>query len=192
MSKETGFTLLEVMLAIAIFSTLSFLASLVFSQATEQHQRAQTVAEKFNALQRTERMLNRDLTQYVPRNNRQTNQPMFIETEGMIFSTLAPDSTAPFDVTPNLVTVHWFVKDGVLYRAVRPTADSDKQMPSRPMLNDVSHFTARFQTSEDGGTPSTISITLELQDQEQIRRIYILPPWFPKVQENSPLMEAAK
>ena len=37
MSKvPNGFTLLEVMLAIVIFSTLSFLASQVFSQATEQ------------------------------------------------------------------------------------------------------------------------------------------------------------
>ncbi|HCM9275413.1 TPA: prepilin-type N-terminal cleavage/methylation domain-containing protein [Enterobacter kobei] len=41
MSKvPNGFTLLEVMLAIVIFSTLSFLASQVFSQATEQYQRA--------------------------------------------------------------------------------------------------------------------------------------------------------
>jgi general secretion pathway protein J len=45
MSKvPNGFTLLEVMLAIVIFSTLSFLASQVFSQATEQYQRPRRLA----------------------------------------------------------------------------------------------------------------------------------------------------
>lgn len=76
MSKmPRGFTLLEVMLAIAIFSTLSFLASMVFSQASEQHQRAKKTADNFDAIQHTMLLFENDLMQYVPRKNRQTNQP---------------------------------------------------------------------------------------------------------------------
>ena len=62
MSKmPRGFTLLEVMLAIAIFSTLSFLASMVFSQASEQHQRAKKTADNFDAIQHTMLLFENDL-----------------------------------------------------------------------------------------------------------------------------------
>lgn len=77
MSKvPNGFTLLEVMLAIVIFSTLSFLASQVFSQATEQYQRAKKTGDDFEAIQHTVLMLENDLMQYVPRKNRHDLLPV--------------------------------------------------------------------------------------------------------------------
>lgn len=40
-NRQQGFTLLEVMAALAIFSMLSVLAFMIFSQASELHQRSQ-------------------------------------------------------------------------------------------------------------------------------------------------------
>lgn len=87
--KQSGFTLLEVMLAIAILASLSLLAVTVFSQAIEHYQRAQTLMQSFNALQRTDLLLSNDLMQLVPRKNRQTGQVFQTETDGMIFNPIA-------------------------------------------------------------------------------------------------------
>jgi prepilin-type N-terminal cleavage/methylation domain-containing protein len=52
-NRQQGFTLLEVMAALAIFSMLSVLAFMIFSQASELHQRSQKEIQQFNQLQRT-------------------------------------------------------------------------------------------------------------------------------------------
>ncbi|HBB9010383.1 general secretion pathway protein GspK [Escherichia coli] len=70
-NRQQGFTLLEVMAALAIFSMLSVLAFMIFSQASELHQRSQKEIQQFNQLQRTITML-ASLTQDVKDNDRQT------------------------------------------------------------------------------------------------------------------------
>ena len=47
-NRQQGFTLLEVMAALAIFSMLSVLAFMIFSQASELHQRSQKEIQQFN------------------------------------------------------------------------------------------------------------------------------------------------
>ncbi|MCK6826131.1 prepilin-type N-terminal cleavage/methylation domain-containing protein [Enterobacter kobei] len=120
MSKvPNGFTLLEVMLAIVIFSTLSFLASQVFSQATEQYQRAKKTGDDFEAIQHTVLMLENDLMQYVPRKNRQTPLPFLSEKESVIFTTQTRDPAMPFGATFVLTTVHWYVENDTLFVSVQ-------------------------------------------------------------------------
>lgn len=64
-NRQQGFTLLEVMAALAIFSMLSVLAFMIFSQASELHQRSQKEIQQFNQLQRTITILDNDLLQLV-------------------------------------------------------------------------------------------------------------------------------
>ena len=66
-NRQQGFTLLEVMAALAIFSMLSVLAFMIFSQASELHQRSQKEIQQFNQLQRTITILDNDLLQLVQR-----------------------------------------------------------------------------------------------------------------------------
>ncbi|TKT99330.1 prepilin-type N-terminal cleavage/methylation domain-containing protein [Citrobacter sp. wls830] len=189
---QCGFTLLEVMLAIVILSTLSFLAASVFSQTMEEYQRAQNLTQKFNALQRTDLLLGNDLMQLVPRINRQTNQVFQSETEGMIFSTQSLGIDAATRPQSRLITVHWYLQDGVLFRAVRTASDSKEERAPRPMLEGVTHFTARIQNSEDGSIPAQARVILEFKSSEQVRRDYVLPDWFPTRQQASETAGAAK
>lgn len=69
-NRQQGFTLLEVMAALAIFSMLSVLAFMIFSQASELHQRSQKEIQQFNQLQRTITILDNDLLQLIARRNR--------------------------------------------------------------------------------------------------------------------------
>lgn len=174
---QRGFTLLEVVLAIAIFSTLSFLASMVFSQATEQHGRAKEIAEVFRALQRTELMLENDLMQYVPRKNRQTRLTFQSGANSALFTTQVQSPDDLSGTTFNLATVHWFVKENTLYRAIRHSPDSANEEPPRPMLSDVAFFSVAMPTSGESGAAT---ITLERVRQGTLVRRYRLPDWTPE------------
>lgn len=173
---QRGFTLLEVVLATAIFSTLSFLASMVFSQAAEQHGRAKEIAEDFRALQRTELMLENDLMQYVPRKNRQTHLTVQSRVNSALFTTQvqAPDDLS--GTTFNLATVHWFVKENTLYRAIRHSPDSAHEDSPRPMLADVAFFSVAVPPSDES---STATVMLERVHQGKLVRRYRLPDWAP-------------
>lgn len=175
-----GFTLLEVMLAIAIFSTLSFLANEVFSQATEQHQRAQKIGDDFQAIQHAVLMLDNDLMQYVPRKNRQTQLPFSREKAGVIFTTQTRDPAMPFGATFVLATVHWYVENGTLFRAVRYSPDSEKDRAPQPLLDRVSHFSAEMAPADDTRLSTTATIIVERENKEVITRRVVLPGWLPE------------
>lgn len=117
-NRQQGFTLLEVMAALAIFSMLSVLAFMIFSQVSELHQRSQKEIQKFNQLQRTITILDNDLLQLVARRNRSTDKIMVLGEEA-IFTTQSRDPLAPLSEAQTLLTVHWYLRNHTLYRAVR-------------------------------------------------------------------------
>ncbi|MEA3724240.1 prepilin-type N-terminal cleavage/methylation domain-containing protein [Enterobacter cloacae] len=191
-NHQRGFTLLEVMLAIAIFSALSFLASMVFSQASEQHQRAQKLANDFHALQYTLLLLENDLMQYVPRKNRQTHQPLTSETDELLFRTQMRDATTPFEASFVLTTIHWYVKDGTLYRAVRYSPDGKEDKPARALLTNIIHFSSVLSGVEGNMASTTVAITLERENKESVLRRFILPGWIPEKQQTDQHREDKK
>lgn len=116
-NRQQGFTLLEVMAALAIFSMLSVLAFMIFSQASELHQRSQKEIQQFNQLQRTITILDNDLLQLVARRNRSTDKIMVLGEEA-IFTTQSRDPQALLNEAQTLQTVHWYSRNHTLYRAV--------------------------------------------------------------------------
>lgn len=127
-NRQQGFTLLEVMAALAIFSMLSVLAFMIFSQASELHQRSQKEIQQFNQLQRTITILDNDLLQLVARRNRSTDKIMVLGEEA-IFTTQSRDPLAPLSEAQTLLTVHWYLRNHTLYRAVRTSVDGGKDQP---------------------------------------------------------------
>lgn len=133
-NRQQGFTLLEVMAALAIFSMLSVLAFMIFSQVSELHQRSQKEIQKFNQLQRTITILDNDLLQLVARRNRSTDKIMVLGEEA-IFTTQSRDPLAPLSEAQTLLTVHWYLRNHTLYRAVRTSVDGRKDHPARRCWN---------------------------------------------------------
>lgn len=146
-NRQQGFTLLEVMAALAIFSMLSVLAFMIFSQASELHQRSQKEIQQFNQLQRTITILDNDLLQLVARRNRSTDKIMVLGEEA-IFTTQSRDPLAPLSEAQTLLTVHWYLRNHTLYRAVRTSVDGRKDQPARAMLEHVESFLLESNSGE--------------------------------------------
>lgn len=151
-NRQQGFTLLEVMAALAIFSMLSVLAFMIFSQASELHQRSQKEIQQFNQLQRTITILDNDLLQLVARRNRSTDKIMVLGEEA-IFTTQSRDPLAPLSEAQTLLTVHWYLRNHTLYRAVRTSVDGRKDQPAQAMLEHVESFLLESNSGESQELP---------------------------------------
>lgn len=162
-NRQQGFTLLEVMAALAIFSMLSVLAFMIFSQASELHQRSQKEIQQFNQLQRTITILDNDLLQLVARRNRSTDKIMVLGEEA-IFTTQSRDPLAPLSEAQTLLTVHWYLRNHTLYPAVRTSVDGRKDQPAQAMLEHVESFLLESNSGESQELP--LSVTLHLQTQQ--------------------------
>ncbi|MBM1031517.1 type II secretion system protein J, partial [Escherichia coli] len=114
-NRQQGFTLLEVMAALAIFSMLSVLAFMIFSQASELHQRSQKEIQQFNQLQRTITILDNDILQLVARRIRSTYKIMVLGIDA-IFTTQSRDPLALLSEAQTFLTFHWYLRNHTLYR----------------------------------------------------------------------------
>lgn len=172
-NRQQGFTLLEVMAALAIFSMLSVLAFMIFSQASELHQRSQKEIQQFNQLQRTITILDNDLLQLVARRNRSTDKIMVLGEEA-IFTTQSRDPLAPLSEAQTLLTVHWYLRNHTLYRAVRTSVDSRKDQPAQAMLEHVESFLLKV-TAGKARTSSLSHVTSADSAIWGLQRRFALP-----------------
>lgn len=173
-NAQKGFTLLEVLIALAIFALLSMLAFFVFSQASLNNQRTEEATRQFNQLQRTLTILSNDLLQWVPRRNRSTDA-IIVTGKEAIFSTQSRDLRAPLSEAMTLQTVRWYLQNQTLYRAVRTSPDGDREWPAQPMLEHVSHFSLESRANEKSDTPSQLTLHLNVQAYGEIERQFTLP-----------------
>lgn len=172
-NRQQGFTLLEVMAALAIFSMLSVLAFMIFSQASELHQRSQKEIQQFNQLQRTITILDNDLLQLVARRNRSTDKIMVLGEEA-IFTTQSRDPLAPLSEAQTLLTVHWYLRNHTLYRAVRTSVDGRKDQPAQAMLEHVESFLLESNSGK-AGTSSLSHVTSADSAIWGLQRRFALP-----------------
>lgn len=173
-NRQQGFTLLEVMAALAIFSMLSVLAFMIFSQASELHQRSQKEIQQFNQLQRTITILDNDLLQLVARRNRSTDKIMVLGEEA-IFTTQSRDPLAPLSEAQTLLTVHWYLRNHTLYRAVRTSVDGRKDQPAQAMLEHVESFLLESNSGESQELPLSVTLHLQTQQYGGLQRRFALP-----------------
>ncbi len=197
--REAGFTLLELLIALAIFAILSTLAYGSLRSALLNRDQSQQRTEQLARLQMAFLFISRDLGQVVNRPIRNT----YGDTQLALFT---PQQTYRLEFTRSgwnnpartrrstLQRVAYAIEDGELIRYSWRMLDRTDEKPtlSQSLLDGVEEFELRFLdnknkwnkewpvlNSDDNKQPPplpvAIEVTLELQEWGRIRRLFRLP-----------------
>ena len=198
-SRQRGFTLLEILVAMTIFSIVSYMSYSGLDAVIRQHEIASESAARLRNLQYAMRRLVQDFSQIQPRGIREETG------EGIRVALLADTRTAePMELTragwhnplahprSSLQRVAYWIEDDVLIRAQWPVLD--RMLGEEPveleLLEGVEEFRLQFlgannewveqwpppdnQNSEPNTQtpmPQAVEIVLQLDDWGEIRRI---------------------
>ncbi|WP_330985791.1 MULTISPECIES: type II secretion system minor pseudopilin GspJ [Enterobacterales] len=183
-AKQHGFTLIEVMIAMAIFSLLSLLAYHILSASVKSSEIAQEHTARLAEIQTAFSLLERDFIQILPRQT--DDEKAFLSTTktSLSFTTIGSYSAAAPLSASDLARATWTFTDNTLTR-------SAQSLPSRPnasritpfiLLTGVNSLHWRFYSSEwtdswskTDAFPKVIELVVTLEDMGEIRRLFLLP-----------------
>jgi len=192
-----GFTLLELLVAMAIFAILGTLALSGYTELQRQSEYAEQRLERLREVQRAVQTIAQDLAQIEPRPVREplgeTRLPAVLATEsveyGLQFTRAGWSNTAGLP-RPTLQRVGYRIDGEGLWRDHWPVLDATLALePTRQRLlgevRDVRfryldasrEWVSRWPTSgdADGGgdrlLPAAIEVVIELEDWGEIRRV---------------------
>jgi general secretion pathway protein J len=196
-NRHLGFTLIEVLVAIAVFASLSIGAYQVVNQAQRSNQIAKVNIDRIKQIQRTLIYVDNDFRQIAARpfrsNGEEASKRLFVagdyvadsQAQGILFVRLGwqnPQQTFP---RGEITKVGYRLVDGVLERLwwrYPDTVSGDK--PNRVALLDK--IEALNFTFYDGKSwleswekilslPVAIKMTMTLEDKGDIERIFLTP-----------------
>lgn len=197
--RLAGFTLLELLIAIAIFAVVGILAMSGYNELLMQRERAEQTMARARAVQRAMMRLSQDFAQLEPRPVRDAtaatvNPALYFNAGGthVVELTRAGWSNPAGVSRATLQRVGYRFRDGKLYRDYWAVLDRGlSAVPVEALMVDrVTNFTLRFmdrnrqwQTTwpadSTGGTgnararslPVAVEITLTLEDWGELKRI---------------------
>lgn len=203
MNRDThnGFTLLELIVAIAIFSVLAAMAYSGLNQVLNSRQATEQSADKLIALQRTFLFLARDIQQVINRPIRdglgQIEPPFFGAFSGIYLMQFTRTGWRNPAQAPrsSLQRVAWGLEDEVLKRVYWTTLDraQDDEPVEQAMLDEVTGVEVRYldkknnwhtdwpQTIQSNGEPAdsspprAVEITVEHKEFGKIVRLFAVP-----------------
>lgn len=200
--RARGFTLLEILVAIAIFAIVGMLAMLGYNELVAQSERIETSAQRTRAIQAAMMRLDRDFATLEPRPVR---EPMGGElepalsasprrTEVLVEFTHSGWSNPAGMPRPTLQRVAYRLLDKKLYRAYWPALDrtTNTEPLSVMLLDRVKGVSLRYLANDrdwkqqwpplgySGADasflrPIAVEITLELEDWGKIIRLIEVP-----------------
>jgi len=197
--RNAGFTLLELMVALAIFGLLAAMAYGGLDTILKQRQTTDAHAARLAQLQMTVLWLERDIEQTVNRPVRDEYGVSLPALQGLEFGRYQLELTRNGWSNPlgrprsSLQRVAWGVKDGKLIRAYWTTLDrsQDSQPLESEMLDGVTKLELRFlspnrqwsRTWPDTALgsaaprvqPRAVEVTLETEAEGRITRLFRVP-----------------
>ncbi|HBD8402026.1 TPA: type II secretion system minor pseudopilin GspJ [Escherichia coli] len=191
---RAGFTLLEMLVAIAIFASLALMAQQVTNGVTRVNSAVAGHDQKLNLMQQTMSFLTHDLTQMMPRpvrGDQGQREPALLagagvlasESEGMRFvrgGVVNPLMRLP---RSNLLTVGYRIHDGYLERLAWPLTDAaDSVKPTMQKLIPADSLRLQFYDgtrwqeswSSVQAIPVAVRMTLHSPQWGEIERIWLL------------------
>lgn len=193
---NSGFTLLELLIAIAIFSVVSLASFSIFDTVLTGDENSKIRSERLNNLQRAFLLIERDFTQITQRSMRisgeapselflQTTQDSFIDADsGIAF--VRSGWTNPGMLLPrsDLQSVAYMLEDETLKRLHYNFVDAvvGQEPRTRPLLEGVTSLSFEFYDGskwqekwQGEQLPPAIAIEIETEDFGLIRRNFLVP-----------------
>lgn len=196
MRRSQGFTLIEVLVAIAIFATMSVAAYQVVNQVQRSDSVSLKQTEQLNQLQRAMVFLNNDFRQIAARDFRTNGsdpssqyieyQDYLLDSDGKGVMFTHYGFFNPLQQFPRgeVTKVGYRVKDKVLQRVWwrYPDTPAGDKGEVTPLLSGVEAFSLRFyngsewveEWDEANKLPKAIEVDLTLEDYGKIKRIYLV------------------
>lgn len=196
LSKNNGFTLLEMLIAIAIFAMLGLAANAVLQTVLRDNEVTQDFAKQLKGLQQGFGAIERDLSQIVARTPRveqggrassviQSGKNMLdSESEALVFFRLGWLNPGGILPRGSIQSVAYVVQDGKLQRWYYPYPEPEVGAePIKTVLMDkVLAVKYAFYTNgkwQQGGSynqlPQAIGMEIETEDRGIISRKFLLP-----------------
>lgn len=200
--RQTGFTLLEIMVAMAIFALIAVASTEVLRSVSASNELSNERFEKLQQLQRAMLTIERDLLQAVPRPIRiegETNPYVMMakedlfesETDGLGFVRAGWHNPQLMLPRSTLQAVGYRLKNGQLQRLYGNYVDnvSGYEPKEKVLLSDIEDFRVTFfltgggdvsdenswEESYQGETiPSAITLTIVSKDFGEIKRVFLL------------------
>ncbi|BCL68204.1 type II secretion system protein GspJ [Vibrio nigripulchritudo] len=195
--KVSGFTLIEVLVAIAVFASLSIAAYQVVNQVQLSNAQSLEKTERLQTMQRALIWMDNDFRQMALRQMRTNGEApsqtllsygdyiLESDDKGIVFSRLGWQN--PQNVFPrgDVTKVGYRIREENLERVWWRYSDtpSGQEPLTRPILSDVESFTVTFyengewkeEWTKPKALPAAIAITLTLKDYGDIERVYLTP-----------------
>lgn len=195
--KKRGFTLIEVLIAIAIFSTLSLAAYQILQGVLRSGEISRVHDQRLIEIQRGMLLIERDFVQMVARASRSTGVEsanlkalytgkgvLDSDYEGIEFNRLG--WTNPLNLLPrsNVVRVGYRVQEEQLQRVyfLYPDAVSGEKPEQQIIFNNIENLTFRYWSkgwkttwTKSKEIPEGIEITIVSKHYGELKRVFMLP-----------------
>ena len=187
LSKQQGFTLLEIVIALAIFSVMSIMAYAGLAAMLDARASSVPRAQQLAQLQTTLYLLNEDLSQVIKRPIRDqlgSTEPAFSIGRGneiLVFTRTVPSWLANSSET-NLLRVSYSLEKEALYRRVWTIPDRTQQTEYRRRRLLVTQgvtikgFSAKTKTWGEvvGEIPQALDISFKLDGLGSVHRTFLI------------------